>query len=108
MSNVLWMPSAIEDLQSIREYIGRDSVFYADKFVDDVFSATEKLEVFPEIGRVVPELGLPSVREIFHGSYRIVYELTNDNVQVVAIVHGKRILPEIPHNTQHIQGDNDE
>ena len=107
MSAVLWMPSAVADLQNIQEYISKDSVFYANKFVDDVFSATEKLEIFPEIGRIVPELGVQSVREIFHGSYRIIYELINDNPQVVAVVHGKRLLPDIAHFSSIQSPEND-
>ena len=95
MSTVLWMPSAVADLQDIQEYISKDSVFYANKFVDDAFAATEMLEIFPEIGRVVPELGIEMVREIFHGSYRIIYELFNDKAHVIAVVHGKRPLPDI-------------
>ena len=100
MSKVLWMPSALADLQSIREYISRDSAYYADKFVGEAFKSTEKLEIFPEIGRVVPELGISSVREIFLGSYRIIYELINGEAQVVAMVHGKRLLPDVEHTSQ--------
>ena len=100
MSMVQWMPSALADLQSVREYIARDSVFYANKFVDEAFDATEKLKIFPEMGRVVPELGIQSVREIFYGSYRIVYELINGEAMIIAVIHGKRLLPEIPHSLQ--------
>ena len=107
MSTVLWMPSALEDLRSIQDYISRDSVFYANKFVDEAFSSTEKLELFPEIGRIVPELGVASVREIFHGSYRIIYELINNEVRVVAMVHGKRLLPSISHTLFIAPSDDD-
>ena len=100
MSNVLWMPSALADLRGIQEYISRDSIYYADKFVDEAFDATEKLEIFPEMGRIVPELGIPSVREIFYGSYRIIYELINDDAHIIAVIHGKRLLPDISNNIQ--------
>jgi len=93
MSKVLWMPSALDDLQGIQAFISRDSVFYANKFVDDVFAATERLERFPNIGRVVPELGIETVREIVYGSYRIIYELISNKVQVLAVIHGKMLLP---------------
>ena len=39
MSKVSWMPSALDDLKSIRDYIAKDSVYYADKFVDGAFKA---------------------------------------------------------------------
>lgn len=95
MSKVQWMPSALEDLQGIQKYIARDSIYYANKFVDEAFKATELLASFPESGRMVPELENPAIREVIYGSYRIIYEFTNDNVYVVAVVHGKRLLPDV-------------
>ena len=44
MNKVFWTPSAIDDLANIREYIARDSVYYADKFADEVFKA--KVTIF--------------------------------------------------------------
>ena len=95
MSKVLWMPSALEDLRSLQEFISRDSEVYANKFVDDVFKVTERLEIFPESGRIVPEIGIPTVREVIYGSYRIIYELMDDMVNIVAVIHGKRLLSDI-------------
>jgi len=92
MSKVLWMPSALDDLQNIQEFIAKDSVYYANKFVDEAFNATEQIEMFPEIGRVVPEIGIPTIREIIHGAYRIIYELVDNKINIIAMVHVKRIL----------------
>ena len=72
MSRVSWMPSALDDLKSIRDYIAKDSLYYADKFVDGAFKAAERLERFPKIGRMVPEIENPALREIIYGSYRII------------------------------------
>ena len=91
--NIIWSHSALGDLANIREYIARDSRNYAKKFVDGVFTATERLSVFPRSGRVVPEIGNPNIREIGHNSYRIIYEVAEDDVNIVAIVHGRRLLP---------------
>jgi plasmid stabilization system protein ParE len=87
------MPSALEDLKGIRDYIAKDSVYYADKFVDGAFKAVERLEQFPESGRMVPEMGNPALREIIYGSYRIIYELNISNVQILTVIHGMRLLP---------------
>jgi toxin ParE1/3/4 len=45
----------------------------------------------------VPEIGEPSVREIIHGSYRIIYEifLGQETVYVLRFWHGARGEPEI-------------
>ena len=88
------MPSALDDLKSIRDFIAKDSVYYADKFVDGAFKAAKPLEKFPKIGRMVPEMGNPALREIIYGSYRIIYELDNESkVQILTVVHSMRLLP---------------
>jgi plasmid stabilization system protein ParE len=45
---------------------------------------------------MVPEYGNPAVREIIHGSYRIVYELLREPnaVFVLRFWHGARGTPE--------------
>jgi plasmid stabilization system protein ParE len=94
MNQVIWVPSALDDLKEIQKYIARDSLYYANKFIEGAFNATERLSSFPKSGRIVPEFGNPAIREIGHGSYRIIYELINEAIYVVAVVHGKRLLPD--------------
>jgi len=90
MSNVSWTQTALDDLAGIRAYIARDSVYYADKFVDDAFQAVERLEIFPESGRIVPERNDPDFREIIFGSYRIMYKIINNDCYITTMIHGKR------------------
>ena len=51
---------------------------------------TETLLQFPTIGRVVPEINDNNIREIFIHSYRVMYEIENDNIVIHAVMHGKR------------------
>jgi len=95
MSTIIWTQTALDDLAAIKEYIARDSVYYADKFVDDAFNAADNLEIFPEMGRVVPERNDSSIREIFFGSYRIMYKIEDNYCYITTIIHGKRLyIPE--------------
>jgi len=91
MSTVIWTQAALDDLAGIRDFIARDSVYYAEKFVDDAFKATEQLEVFPETGRVIPERNDSGFREIIFGSYRIMYTIIDGIVYVITMIHGMRI-----------------
>ncbi len=43
-------------------------------------------------GRVVPELGDESIREVIHGYYRIVYRLRPDLVEIATVFHGARLF----------------
>lgn len=90
MGKVIWSPSAIEDVNSIAEFISRDSVDQAALFVARLIEATDRLQEYPRSGRVIPEIGNQSCREIIYGSYRIMYRLENDDVWITGIVHGAR------------------
>ena len=60
---VTWSPEAVEDLESIAEYIERDSSFYAQAVVSKILEASRNIKDFPFIGRVVPEIGDENIRE---------------------------------------------
>ena len=92
MVEVIWSPQASEDLDSIVAFISKDSTEYARIFVVDVFGSLDQISSFPKSGRIVPELGDSSVREIILGNYRIIYRLDNDLAGLVTIHHGARIL----------------
>lgn len=68
---VEWSPEATEDLESIAEYIARDSVFYGRAVVSEILSVSRNVGEFPLIGRVVPEIGDERIRERFIYSYRL-------------------------------------
>jgi plasmid stabilization system protein ParE len=55
-----------------------------------IFDRGKQLEAFPESGREVPEVGKPEVRELIEPPYRVIYRLTGDRVEVVAVVHARR------------------
>jgi len=47
MGDVIWAPSALDDIDLIAEYIARDSVDQAALFVARLFKATDRLQEFP-------------------------------------------------------------
>lgn len=92
MTPVIWAPQAIEDVQAIRSYVARDSAHYADLLVERIVAAVSRLETFPRSGRVVPEVGDESLREVVHESYRIVYRLQPGVIEVITVFHGARLF----------------
>jgi len=90
MGQVIWSPSASDDVDAIAEYIARDSVDQAALFAARLIDATNRLADFPQSGRVIPEISNPSCREIFVGPYRIMYRIENDDVWITGIIHGAR------------------
>ena len=85
---------AIEDLNSIAEYISKDSEYYAEDFVKRIIEQVERLYQFPEIGRKVPEQNDDNVREIIYHNYRLVYKLSDDKIYISIISHGSYDLRE--------------
>jgi len=94
---VILTPQSQDDLREIVSFIARDNPDQAVKFGDALIDKALSLGTFPERGRVVPELQIKSVREIIHGSYRIIYELLHDPdaVFVLRFWHAARGVPQI-------------
>lgn len=92
MTEVIWAPQAIQDVEAIRAHVARDSPHYADLLVERLIAAVERLTDNPRSGRVVPELGDESIREAIHGNYRIVYRLGHDLVEIATVFHGARLF----------------
>ena len=92
---VIWSAESLSDLDGIHDYIVRTSPRYAAVVAGRLVDAVSRLADFPESGRIVPELGEPSVREVIHGSYRIVYELRGDGVEVLTVFRGSRQFPAL-------------
>jgi plasmid stabilization system protein ParE len=91
--NVRWTESALADLHAVQAYIARHSEQYALGMVERAFDQTALLASQPRLGPVVPEYGEESIRELFVAPYRIVYRLLEDQVDILAVVHGARRMP---------------
>jgi len=87
-----WSEEALEDIESIATYIEKDSPIYAKAVVSKFFEKVEILQEFPELGRKVPEFNDDTIREIFIYSYRLIYKLNRQDILLIAVVHGKRLL----------------
>lgn len=92
MAEIRWTLQAANDLEAAVEYIAADSPPYAQLLAIDVLKAVERLAVLPRSGRVVPEYGSPSIREIILGNYRIIYRVRRDLIEILTVYHGARIL----------------
>lgn len=93
MTRVVWTQPARDDLRKIRDYIARDSAHYARLVTERLVSAVDRLRLHPLSGRVVPELVRATLREVIEGTYRIVYRVTPDEVQILTVVHTARRFP---------------
>lgn len=94
MARISWTPQALDDIESICEFIARDAPRYGQVFASRVFNAVEKLQTFPLSGRAVPEIAQDDIREIILGNYRIIYRIIGEEVQILTVHHSARLLDE--------------
>ena len=95
MTPIRWSPQAVRDLESIREYIAKDSEQYADLVLRRLVGAVDRLESFPDSGRVVPERDDPEIREVIVPPFRIVYRRRPDAVEIATVFRASRLLPDV-------------
>jgi plasmid stabilization system protein ParE len=88
-------PDALQDLQDIWDFIAFDNANAADQLQDEFFNAFEKLAQHPRLGHSRPDITERDVRFWPTGSYLIVYREWPKELQVLAILHGSRDVPEV-------------
>lgn len=95
---VILTPQSLSDLEAIVRRIAADGPDRARAFGNTLVDRALSVGAFPEMGRMVPEVGDPAVREMIHGSYRIIYEVRGDPrvVFVLRFWHGARGDPKVP------------
>jgi len=86
--NVHWTDTAEGHLDAIYAYIAQDSPGYARRLVDRLTRRSQQIANFPFSGRKVPEYNVDQVREVFEGSFRIIYHIKTDQIDVLAVIHG--------------------
>lgn len=88
---VIFTPAAEADLDDIYFTIGLDSESAADRLVEEIRSRTARLSLFPESGRARSEIA-DDVRSLTVRNYVVLYQVDEDAVTVVRVVHGARDL----------------
>ena len=63
MAKIKWSSQSLEDIEVVANFITRDSSYYARMFTIKVFEVVDRLELFPESGRVVPELNRKEIEK---------------------------------------------
>ena len=91
---VHWTQNAVEHLVNIYEHIALNSPTYANRMVDKNTLRSEQITDQPLSGRKVPEYQTDDIRELIEKPYRNIYRIKADQIDVLAVVHGARLLPE--------------
>lgn len=74
-------------LDAIYTHIAQDSPEYARRMVDRLTRRSQQIGKFPFSGRRVPEYDIDPIREVIESSYRIIYCIKSDQIDVLAVIH---------------------
>ena len=85
--------SARADINNLVRYISSDNREQAFRFARLLIEHALSLAQFPERGRIVPEFGNESVRELMVRTYRVDHQ--TQLIEVIPFWHAARDTPEL-------------
>ena len=87
MRRIIWTAAAEDDLRGIQEYYAQFNPFAANRLVERLLAAAENLPDMPHIGRLI-RFGRRELASVW--PYLIRYRVTEDEVIILRIRHGRR------------------
>jgi toxin ParE1/3/4 len=92
MAEVIWTEPALANIDDIAEYIALHNIKAAKELVQRIFSKVDRLEEFPESGKVPIEIENLNFREVVVPPCRIFYRVKNRNVYILHVMRQERDL----------------
>lgn len=94
VQKIIWSEEAENNLRELKLYIEKDSLYYAERLVRQIYDKTTILYPHPEKGKPISVSGEIILRRILHKSYRIIYFIRNYIALMVAVFHLASQLPD--------------
>jgi toxin ParE1/3/4 len=90
---IAFAASAAGDLEAIRTwYVDQQVPDVGERLLGEIVAQIERLTDFPESGRIVPEFGITTLREIIYPQFRIIYRLDMSKIRIVRVWRSERLL----------------
>lgn len=90
---VRFADEARSSLRAIHAYVSQDSPKNADALIDRITLRAARIGELPRAGRRVPEHPLDTLREVLERPYRIIYRIKTHEIEIIAVMHYRRLLP---------------
>jgi toxin ParE1/3/4 len=89
---IVWRRTALNDLETIREFIAQDNPEAATRVRDTIRTAIDRLARHPRLGRAGRVEG---TRELIisNAPYIVAYRVVEDQLRILAILHTSRRWP---------------
>jgi len=95
--NVVFLQSALDDLEEIVLYISKESKKSAMEMHDKIVKLASKLETFPKLGIQVPDKKMRErgFRMIAVDRYLLFYKVHPEEIIILRVLHGARDYPRL-------------
>jgi toxin ParE1/3/4 len=94
---LIWSDRALDELDLIVVYVAQTSPQNAKAIARRAFARADLLLDQPRQGRRLPENRTDrDLREVFVHRWRLIYEVMPDAVVIVAVIHGARLIDDMP------------
>lgn len=80
-----WKEPAREEVRHAYAYLLDLSLLAADEWMTQLEKKLNLIEQFPGMGRMVPDYNVSFIREVFVGSYRLVYSTQDETPVILAL-----------------------
>lgn len=89
---VIWSPLAIDRAGEESAFISKDKPDAGRRWLEAVFKAVDRLELFPLSGHRVPEVDSPRYRQVLYKGHRVIYRIDTDILVILTVRRSKRLL----------------
>jgi plasmid stabilization system protein ParE len=95
MTAYILAPEALQDLQELWDYIATENLDAADRMIDTLFAAFERLAAMPGLGHRREDLTDRPLRFWTVDTYLVIYRAERTPIEIVAVTRGGRDIPRL-------------
>lgn len=95
MTPYILAPEALQDLHDLWDYIAAENLDAADRVIDMLFAAFERLAAMPGLGHTREDLTDQRLLFWTVGTYLVIYRAERTPIEIVAVTHGGRDIPRL-------------
>jgi plasmid stabilization system protein ParE len=95
MTPYILAPEALQDLQELWDYIATENLDAADRMIDTLFAAFERLAAMPGLGHRREDLTDRPLRFWTVDTYLVLYRAERTPIEIVAVTRGGRDIPRL-------------
>lgn len=91
---IRWSDGALQDIDDVCAYVSQKKPENAAIMADKIEKSVQHLLVDPYIGRKIPEYNQEHLRERIVDGFRILYRITPEQIEIIAIFSHRNRLPK--------------